>query len=107
MNQWDFVLQLTLLTAAGLHLLLLAAADVWRRRDTISMVLGLWIVSGFLFAWLLNWTVSARSFLPLAPAAAILLVRRLDAMPGKIHGWLGGGVAADTIRRHRLGPGHG
>jgi 4-amino-4-deoxy-L-arabinose transferase-like glycosyltransferase len=90
MNHWDFVLQLTLLTAAGLHLLLLAAADVGQRRDTISMTLGLWIVSGFLFASVLNWTVSARSFLPLVPAAAILLVRRLDATRGNslAGGWV-------------------
>ena len=82
MNHWGFVLQLTLLTAAGLHLLLLAAADVWQRRDANSLTLGLWIMGGFLFAWLLNWTVSARSFLPLVPAAAILLVRRWEAARG-------------------------
>jgi hypothetical protein len=89
MNHWGFVLQLTLLTAAGLHLLLLAAADVWQRRDTNSMILGLWIMSGFLFASVLNWTVSARSFLPLAPAVAILLVRRWDATRGNFMagGW--------------------
>jgi 4-amino-4-deoxy-L-arabinose transferase-like glycosyltransferase/tetratricopeptide (TPR) repeat protein len=90
MNHWGFVLQLTLLTAAGLHLLLLTAADVWQRRDTISTTLGLWIMSGFLFASVLNWTVSARSFLPLAPAVAILLVRRLDAIRGNFMagGWM-------------------
>jgi tetratricopeptide (TPR) repeat protein len=90
MNQWGFVLQLTLLTAAGLHLLLLAATDVWQRRDTISTILVLWIMSGFLFASVLNWTVSARNFLPLAPAVAILLVRRLDAIRKnfKAGGWM-------------------
>jgi len=89
MNQWGFVLQLTLLTATGLHWLLLAAADVWQRRDTISTILVLWILSGFLFASALNWTVSARSFLPLVPAVAILLVRRLDAIRGNFMagGW--------------------
>jgi hypothetical protein len=81
-NQWGFVFQLTLLTVAGLHLLLLAAADVWQRRNPISITLVLWIISGFLFAWLLNWTVNARSFLPLVPAVAILLVQRLDAARG-------------------------
>jgi 4-amino-4-deoxy-L-arabinose transferase-like glycosyltransferase len=80
MNQWGFVLQVALLTAAGVHLLLLAAAEFWQRRDTIAAALGLWILSGLLFAWLLNWTVSARNFLPLVPAAAILLVRRWDAL---------------------------
>jgi 4-amino-4-deoxy-L-arabinose transferase-like glycosyltransferase len=79
MKHQDFLLWVILLTAGGLHLLLLVAAEVWRRRDMNSVILALWIVSGFFFAAVLNWTVSARSFLPIVPAAAILLVRRLDA----------------------------
>jgi hypothetical protein len=82
LNRWDFLLQVALLTAGGLHLLLLVVAEVWRRRDIISITLGFWIVSGFLFAIVLNWTVSARSFLPVVPVAAILLVRRLGATRG-------------------------
>ncbi len=77
MNHRDFVLQVMLLTAGGLHLLLLVAAEAWQRRDRISVMLALWIISGLLFAVVLNWTVNARSFLPIVPAAAILLVRRL------------------------------
>jgi hypothetical protein len=86
-KNWDFVLQVVLLTAGGLHLLLLVAAEVWRRRDTGSLILALWIMSGFLFATVLNWTVSARSFLPIVPAAAILLVRRLEATRGNAVTW--------------------
>ncbi|MGA2787689.1 MAG: glycosyltransferase family 39 protein [Verrucomicrobiota bacterium] len=82
MNHWGFVLQLTLLTAAGLHFLLLAGTDVWQRRDVTSLILALWILGGFLFASVLNWTVSARSFLPLVPAAVILLVRRWETARG-------------------------
>ena len=74
---WSFRLQMGLLLAAGIHLLLLAAAELWRRRDAVSLMLALWLGSGFIFAAVLNWTVSARSFLPLAPAAAILVVRGL------------------------------
>jgi 4-amino-4-deoxy-L-arabinose transferase-like glycosyltransferase len=86
----DFVLQVALLTVGGLHLLLLVAAEICRRRDPGSIILALWIISGLLFATVLNWTVSARSFLPIVPAAAILLARRLGATRGKSEagGWL-------------------
>ena len=79
MKHWDFAAQVLLLTAGGLHLLLLVAAEAWQRRDRISVMLALWIISGLFFAVVLNWTVNARSFLPIVPAAAILLVRRLGA----------------------------
>jgi hypothetical protein len=61
-----------------LHLLLLTAVELGRRRDTVALVLAVWILIGLIFATVLNWTVSARSLLPIVPAAAILLVRRLD-----------------------------
>jgi 4-amino-4-deoxy-L-arabinose transferase-like glycosyltransferase len=81
-NHPGFRLQVILLLAGGLHLLLLVAAETWRRRDAVAVILALWIAVGLLFAGVLNWTVSARSFLPIVPAAAILLVRRLDATRG-------------------------
>jgi tetratricopeptide (TPR) repeat protein len=78
---WDFRLQVLVLTAAGAHLLLLAGAEAWQRRDRISLALALWIGGVFFFTTVLNWTVNARSFLPAVPAAAILVVRRLKASP--------------------------
>ena len=77
MNRWGFVLQLVLLTAGGFHLLLLVGAEAWRRRDAVSLVLVLWIVSGLFSIIVLNFMVNARSFLLVVPPAAILLVRRL------------------------------
>jgi hypothetical protein len=82
MKHWDFLIQVVLLTAGGLHLLLLVAVETWQRRDRISVMLALWIIGGLFFAVVLNWTVSARSFLPIVPAAAILLVRRVEASRG-------------------------
>lgn len=72
-----FQLQMAVLMAGGIHLFLVAFAELWRRRDIASLMLLLWGGSVFLFASVLNWTVSARSFLPLAPAAGILVVRSL------------------------------
>ena len=77
---WGFRWQLILLTAAGLHLLLLTGVETWQRRDIVTLILAAWIAAGLLFAAVLNWTVSARSFLPIVPAVAILLVRRLDGI---------------------------
>ena len=56
----------------------LVVADYRKRKDADSALLALWILGTFLFAAFLNWTVNARSLLPLIPAAAILLARRLD-----------------------------
>ena len=78
LDRWDFLLQVMMLTAGGLLLVLLVASEAWERRDIITVVLIFWILSGLLFAVVLNWTVSARSFLPIAPAVVILLVRRME-----------------------------
>jgi 4-amino-4-deoxy-L-arabinose transferase-like glycosyltransferase len=89
MKHWDFLIQLMFLTACGVHLLLLVVAEVWRRRDSVTLILALWIAGTIYFATILNWTVNVRSFLPLVPAAAILLVRRLEATRGNsvADGW--------------------
>ncbi len=90
MKQWDFLIQAVLLTAGGLHLLLLVVAETWRRRDAVTITLALWTIGVFYFATVLNWTVNVRSFLPVVPAVAILLVRRLEATRGNsvAGGWL-------------------
>jgi len=77
MNHWDFLLQVMILTAGGLLLVLLVASEAWQRRDIITAVLVFWILSGLFFAVVLNWTISARSYLPMVPAVVILLVRRM------------------------------
>ena len=67
--------------AGGISVLGLAIADYRKhyrgQGDADSALLALWILGTFLFAAFLNWTVNARSLLPLIPAAAILLARRL------------------------------
>ncbi len=83
MKRWDFLIQLVFLTAGGVHLLLLVVAEMWRRRDSVTLILALWIAGTIYFATVLNWTVNVRSFLPMVPAAAILVVRRLEANRGK------------------------
>lgn len=72
--------QFTLFMAGGISILALAFLDWWQRKDADSLLLMLWVLGTFAFAALLNWTVNARSVLPLIPAAGILLSRRVDAM---------------------------
>ncbi len=64
MKRWDFMMQTVLLTAGGLHLLLLVAAETWRRRDAVTTTLALWIIGVIYFATVLNWAVNVRSFFP-------------------------------------------
>ncbi len=89
-KHWYYLLWVALLTAGGLHLLLLTAQEGWRGRDINSAMLALWIIGGLFSAIVLNFAVNARSFLLIVPAAAILLVRRLKAARGNpvADGWL-------------------
>ncbi|MBI3109377.1 MAG: glycosyltransferase family 39 protein [Candidatus Rokubacteria bacterium] len=75
--RWAIVLQLGLWILAGCAIVGLAAADV-RRRHPGSLLLGLWVMGTLAFAGFFNWTVNARAMLPMAPAVAILLARRLE-----------------------------
>ncbi|HZW05329.1 MAG TPA: hypothetical protein VFF58_00335 [Candidatus Nitrosotalea sp.] len=77
--------QFTLFIAGGICVLAMAILDWWKRKDADSLLLMLWVLGTFAFAALLNWTVNARSVLPLIPAAGILLARRLDAMAALSH----------------------
>jgi hypothetical protein len=81
--QWGLVAQLVLMGAAGCHLLALTAADVWTRRDADALLLAIWVCGTFVFAAYVNWTVSVRAVLPMAPAVGILLARRLADRAGR------------------------
>jgi hypothetical protein len=72
------MVQLLLFIAGGISVLALSVFDVCRRRDADTVFLAAWVIGTFVFAAYLNWTVNARSLLPLIPAASILMARRLD-----------------------------
>ena len=76
--------QFGLFAAGGFSVVALAVVEVWRHRDPDTWLLGLWIVGTFAFASFVNWTINGRSVLPMVPAAAILLVRRLDEAPSSV-----------------------
>jgi len=81
-----YLLQVMVMVAGGIHLVLLAAVSSWRRPDAVSLSLLAWIGSVLFFAIIVNWLINARSFLPLVPAVAILVVRALETTPGKLAG---------------------
>ena len=87
-RHWFLVgIQLTLFIAGGVSVMALAAADAWKRRDADSLLLMLWVLGTFIFTGFVNWTINARSVLPLIPAAGILLARRVDALPSTSMRW--------------------
>jgi len=77
-SRWWLDVQLVFWAVGGLSVLALAVAAAWRWRDAPSCLLALWIFGTFLFAGFVNWTVNARSILPMAPAVGILLAQRLS-----------------------------
>jgi 4-amino-4-deoxy-L-arabinose transferase-like glycosyltransferase len=72
-------LQWSLLLLGGLVVLALPLPDWKRHKDAESLLLLLWVWGTFVFC-ILNWTVNARSILPMAPAVAILLLRRIKTV---------------------------
>ena len=82
-THWPSVVQLVLFMACGIQWLVLAAVDLVNRRDASSWVLALWLGGIFVFATFLNWSTNARAVLPAAPAAALLVARRLEDRFGR------------------------
>jgi hypothetical protein len=78
---WFMCGELALFIAAGFLILTLAIKDFWETRSSESVFLGLWVLGTFFFTAFVNWTINARSVLPLIPAAAILAARRFDHLP--------------------------
>jgi hypothetical protein len=73
--------QIGLVATGGLIVVALAIGDYRARRGGESVLLGLWVLGTLFFAIAVNWTVNGRSILPLVPAAAVLVARRIDAGP--------------------------
>lgn len=74
-----------LFIAVGLFVLALAAHFIRHRRDADALLLVLWLLGTFVFSAFVNWTINARTLLPMAPPAGIMLATliapRLAEMP--------------------------
>jgi len=73
-------IQLSLAIAAGIGVLWIGGSELRMWRDSDSLFLGLWVLGTFIFTAFVNWTINARSILPLIPATGILMARRLDKL---------------------------
>jgi 4-amino-4-deoxy-L-arabinose transferase-like glycosyltransferase len=76
--RWELLLQLALFIVAGIHILTLATADLWKNRDASSWLLFMWILGTFVFSSYVNWTTNARSIYPMVPAVVIVAMRRFE-----------------------------
>ena len=76
--RWSQVIQLGIMVIIGMNWLALAVTDLWHHKgDSTSLLLFCWVMGTFTFATFINWSVNGRSILPMAPAAGILLGRRI------------------------------
>jgi 4-amino-4-deoxy-L-arabinose transferase-like glycosyltransferase len=73
---------LALFIAGGFGAVALAVSDWRRNKDADSALLLAWVLGTLVFASFVNWSVNARSVLPMIPAVGILLARRVEAMGG-------------------------
>ncbi len=65
---------------AGSIVLALAVDDVRRGITAESLLLAAWVFGTFVFGTFVNWGLTGRSLLPMAPALGILLARRVTAL---------------------------
>lgn len=77
---WVGVIQCSIFAIGGLGLLALVVDDLKNRFDPNSILLTLWILGTLIFAANINWAINGRSFLPMAPAVGILLIRKLESV---------------------------
>jgi len=80
-RKWSFIFQFSLALLAGANILILTATALWKSKmDADNLLLFCWIFGTFFFAAFVNWSINGRSILPMVPAVAVLLVRRIDGM---------------------------
>jgi Dolichyl-phosphate-mannose-protein mannosyltransferase len=76
--EWPIWIEGGVFVTIGLSILALAAAHLVGRPDAESVLLFLWIFGTFFFGTFLNWSVTSRTLLPIAPALAILTFRYFE-----------------------------
>jgi hypothetical protein len=64
----------------GVGILALAVLNMLQQKSADALFLLLWIVGTFCFATFFNWSITARTFLPMAPAIAILTIQHFERL---------------------------
>ena len=89
----------TLFILGGLSVLTLPILEWKHHRNAEILMLLLWVWGTFVFC-ILNWTINGRSVLPMVPAVAILLLRRIEFVrkPTKLRlNWFFGAAAVLSL----------
>jgi len=68
-----------LFATIGVGILALAVADLIHQKTADSLLLSLWVFGTFFFATMMNWSITSRTILPMAPAVVILLIRQFKS----------------------------
>ncbi|MFO0949238.1 MAG: hypothetical protein U1D30_25555 [Planctomycetota bacterium] len=76
----DLLMTYSLFVAAGLWCVWLCLRDLYVHRDRRSLWLITWLAGTWTFAVAFNWTISARSLLPMAPAMGIVVARYVESI---------------------------
>ena len=77
-TDFGLAFQFSMFSLAGFCLVLVCLRELGNGLKHDSMFLLLWFWGIFVFASYLNWTINARSFILLVPAAGILLSRQIE-----------------------------
>ncbi len=75
--KWTALAQGAFFGLIGLIAMALTVAHIWRNLDPDTLWLGLWVAGAFVFCAFFNWTINARSLLPLVPPLAVIVARGL------------------------------
>jgi 4-amino-4-deoxy-L-arabinose transferase-like glycosyltransferase len=87
--RWGPLLSATLFLVAGAAVLAIAVDDLRRGVTAESLLIVAWLLGTLVFATFVNWSLTGRSILPMAPALGLLVARRVTAA-GRPRGlWLG------------------
>jgi hypothetical protein len=71
------MMELAIFSASGVFILGMAIRELGRMRKADAVLLGLGILGTFVFVIGLNWTVSARTVLPMTPLVGIVIARQV------------------------------
>lgn len=77
-KNWLRVLHLSLFVFTGCCIFSLVIKDLLKNKNSESVLLFCWIFSTFIFSVFINWTVNARTMLPMLPAVGIILLRTMS-----------------------------
>jgi 4-amino-4-deoxy-L-arabinose transferase-like glycosyltransferase len=83
--KWGVFFESAILTVAGVYVVILTIADLWKNRDTASLLIFLWMGGVLVFTIGVNWSINGRSLLPAVPVLGILVARRMEQR-GVTHG---------------------